>query len=366
MATLQQQIPEKFLVTLTASGNVDADEIGKLRKLFAGSKKIKAEARWRQFEMIKLESAKHVPARPETGAVVASLSYPRMPARHARACIFSYDLSLIVRASGLYGLERRCHRLRDGQASAGSQNQRERPLAATPGPKWVTFQPTLTTAKLARRIWLAILMKHLDVNPKQRQRAKPLIDFDVPLRRQFPISQPSILKRLDAYNKSRSYDFRVKPFGFVQRLIHCQSLPLKPIFPDQNAFRGSISRRASRFDWTGMEPISKEPLRSHDWTITSRATAAIPKRRPPTKMAIRPVLIRSAFLGAYGFDQRSFRGSERRIDRLDQDEGAALEVIEPIHYKRDTIADDIAYLAGFPQRMVAADLGLTERDGATS
>ena len=73
-----------------------------------------------------------------------------------------------------------------------------------------------STAKLARRIWLAILMKHLKVNPKQRRRAKPLIDFDVPLRRKFPISQPSILKRLGAYNKTRSYDYRVKPFGFVQ------------------------------------------------------------------------------------------------------------------------------------------------------
>jgi hypothetical protein len=64
-----------------------------------------------------------------------------------------------------------------------------------------------TTAKLARRIWLSILMQHLKVNPKQRRRAKPLINFDVPLRRKFPISQPSILKRLEPYNKPRSYDF---------------------------------------------------------------------------------------------------------------------------------------------------------------
>ena|GEM_PF-4859003 len=73
-----------------------------------------------------------------------------------------------------------------------------------------------TTGKLARRMWLSILMKHFKVSPRQRRRAKPLIDFDVPLRRKFPISQPSILKRLEPYNKTRSYDFRVKPFGFVQ------------------------------------------------------------------------------------------------------------------------------------------------------
>ena len=47
---------------------------------------------------------------------------------------------------------------------------------------------------------------------------KPQIDFDVPLGRKFLISQPSILKRLEPYNKARSYDFRVKPFGFVQSL----------------------------------------------------------------------------------------------------------------------------------------------------
>lgn len=67
-----------------------------------------------------------------------------------------------------------------------------------------------STGKLARRIWLAILMKHFKVNPEQRRRAKPLIDFDVPLRRKFPISQPSILKRLEPYNMPRSYDFRAQ------------------------------------------------------------------------------------------------------------------------------------------------------------
>lgn len=73
-----------------------------------------------------------------------------------------------------------------------------------------------STPRLARRIWLAILIKHLKVNPKLRRRAKALVDFDVPLRRKFPISQPSILKRLDTYNVGRSYDLLVKPFGFVQ------------------------------------------------------------------------------------------------------------------------------------------------------
>lgn len=75
----------------------------------------------------------------------------------------------------------------------------------------------------------------------QGRRAKPLIDFDVPLRRKFPINQPPILKRLDAYNKPRSYDFRVKPFGFVQtttpdhQIGKTDVLPIAPFEADDLA-----------------------------------------------------------------------------------------------------------------------------------
>lgn len=47
-------------------------------------------------------------------------------------------------------------------------------------------------------------MQHFTANLNQRRRAKPLVDFEVRLRRKFPVSQPAILKRLDAYNKPRS------------------------------------------------------------------------------------------------------------------------------------------------------------------
>jgi hypothetical protein len=39
------------------------------------------------------------------------------------------------------------------------------------------------------------------------------------MRRKFPVSQPAILKRRNAYNKSRTYDFEVKPSGFVQTVV---------------------------------------------------------------------------------------------------------------------------------------------------
>ena len=43
MATLQQQIAEKFLAKLTKSKTVDADKIDQLRTVLADSKKLKAD-----------------------------------------------------------------------------------------------------------------------------------------------------------------------------------------------------------------------------------------------------------------------------------------------------------------------------------
>lgn len=43
MATLQQQIAEKFLVKLTESKAVEAEKIDQLRILLADSKKLKAD-----------------------------------------------------------------------------------------------------------------------------------------------------------------------------------------------------------------------------------------------------------------------------------------------------------------------------------
>ncbi|MFY9631034.1 MAG: hypothetical protein WAJ94_05440 [Candidatus Cybelea sp.] len=55
----------------------------------------------------------------------------------------------------------------------------------------------------------------------------------MPLRRKFPISQPAIYKRLQAYNRLKSYDFKVKPFGFVQsvaiaKVAGADVLPIAP------------------------------------------------------------------------------------------------------------------------------------------
>jgi hypothetical protein len=51
----------------------------------------------------------------------------------------------------------------------------------------------------------------------------------------------------------------------------------------------------------------------------------------------------------------------KEVDRLDEEEGAALEPEQPMEYERDDLAEDIEYLATFPQAATAKDLGLTER-----
>jgi hypothetical protein len=227
-----------------------------------------------------------------------------------------------------------------------------------------------STPKLARRIWLSILMGHFEVNPMQRRRAKPLIDFDVPLRRKFPISQPAILKRLEAYNKARSYDFRVKPFGFVQTIAPNRQtgendvLPIAPFETDV--------RKSMKLQWVDFN--SGDPIRL-DWHCTGMGgTIGVMRledyiddyqRHPEAKAADRegdpagPETI--GLLGRLRVRSKRLARIGKEVDRLDEEEGAALEPEQPVEYERDDLAEDIEYLAGFPQAATASDLGLTER-----
>ncbi len=51
MATLQQQIAEKFLAKLAESRDVEVHKVDRLRKLLAGSKKVKADDFVRIFSL---------------------------------------------------------------------------------------------------------------------------------------------------------------------------------------------------------------------------------------------------------------------------------------------------------------------------
>jgi hypothetical protein len=160
-----------------------------------------------------------------------------------------------------------------------------------------------TTPRLARRIWLSILMDQLDVNPNQRRRAKPLIDFDMPMRRKFPISAPAILSRLDPHNRSRSYDYRIKPYGFVQSITPAvigpnERLPIAPFETDL-----ATSKRLQwvdyhtgdpiRLDWSGSNMAGTVPvMRLAEYM---REYQGILKPKPPIATAIQRGRIQSAF-----------------------------------------------------------------------
>jgi hypothetical protein len=226
-----------------------------------------------------------------------------------------------------------------------------------------------TTPKLARRIWLSILMDHLDVNPSQRRRAKRLIDFDVPMRRKFPISAPAILSRLNPHNRSKSYDHRIKPYGFVQSITPAvigsnEPLPIAPFERDL-----AKSKRLQwvdyhtgdpiRLDWSGSSMADTVPVMRlseyvHDYQRHPEAKAADWNGNPAgadTIGLLRRLPLQSKRLIRIG----------KEVDRLGGDEGAALETGQPVEYECDELADDIGYLAQFSQAATARDLGLTER-----
>ena len=193
-----------------------------------------------------------------------------------------------------------------------------------------------STAKLARRVWLSILMKHLDVNPQQRRRAKPLIDFDVPLRRKFPISQPSIFARMKAYNKGRTYDHQVKPFGFVQTVSAAvkigrrssSRLPrLNSILRSRSGLRGLTFNTGEpmRLDWheshmAGTIPVMRLSTYIESYQDHPEAKAADRfgnPAGPETTGLLYRLKLRSKRLQRIG----------KEVDRLETEEGAALDPV---------------------------------------
>jgi hypothetical protein len=228
-----------------------------------------------------------------------------------------------------------------------------------------------TTNKLARRVWLAILLDELPgINPKQRRRAQPLIAFDVPLRRKFPVSQPSILKRFDSYNRDRNYDSRVKPFGFVQSVTPAfmtgtsDVLPIAPFARELSKSRNVpwIDFRTGgklALDWSGEHHAGTIPVLRMDEYI--REYRCHPEGKAgdsdgnragsDAKGVLRRLALRSVHLARIG----------KEVDRLDEEEGAALEPEQPFQYERDDLTGDVAYLAQFPQEATAREIGMSER-----
>jgi hypothetical protein len=228
-----------------------------------------------------------------------------------------------------------------------------------------------TTKKLAQRVWLAILLGELPgINANQRRRAQPLIAFDVPLRRKFPVGQPSILKRFDSYNRGRSYDFRVKPFGFVQSVTPAfltGSNDVLPIAPFERELAKSrnvpwVDFRTNRkvaLDWSGEHHAGTIPvMRMGDYI---REYQCHPEGKAGDLDGNRAGSDAKGVLGRLAVRAVHLARIGKEVDRLDEDGGASLKPDQPIEYGGDDLADHIAYLGSFPQETTARDLGLSRR-----
>jgi hypothetical protein len=226
-----------------------------------------------------------------------------------------------------------------------------------------------TTPKLARRIWLSILLNHLAINPNQRRRAKPLVDFDVPMRRRFPISAPAILNRLNPHNRTKTYDYRIKPYGFVQSVAPAvvgsnEPLPIAPFETDLAKSKrlqwvDYHSGDPIRLDWSGSSmartvPVMRLSEYVHEYQRHPEAKAADSSGNPAGPDSI-------GLLHRLPLQSKRLIRIGKEVDRLGGDEGATLEPDQPVEFDHDELAEAIAYLAQLPQKAIAAEIGMSER-----
>ena len=106
----------------------------------------------------------------------------------------------------------------------------------------------------------------------RKRRMAKLIAFEVPMRRKLPIAQPSVLdtKGFRAYNRAKSYDFRIKPFSFLQAVTPALATDRKAVRPVAPFERDEIKSRklpwtdlarGNLFTWIGMAMAVSERCR---------------------------------------------------------------------------------------------------------
>jgi hypothetical protein len=219
-------------------------------------------------------------------------------------------------------------------------------------------------------VWLRILIDNLDVSEEQRNECKELIDFDVPLRRKFPVSQPAIYKRLKAFNDGRDYDASVKPFGFVQTVVPKTQHGSKdrlPIAPYEKDARASM-----KLQWIDLRTGKRIDL---DWFTTGHAdTISVTQLgeyiktyqdHPEAKAADRhgnPANAQTiGLLSRLAIKSEPVSHIGKEVDRLDADRGSSLTSVLPVEYERDDLGECISLLARYPQKQIVSAIGISER-----
>ena len=232
-----------------------------------------------------------------------------------------------------------------------------------------------TVGKLARRIWLRILVREFGIRYRGELKARVahLTNFDSPMRRRLPITQPHVYDTpgFKRFNRAKSYDFRIKPFGFLQTITPAKEIgkAVQPIAPSERDITKSRrlpwtdfrTGKPIKLDWDGNAYAGTVPVMRLDQFVElheehPEAKAAAPNGLPASEDD-RGVLGRLCL----------FAGAPRRIgkevDRLDEDDEYSLGSLDPAEYTAEghTLEWALQVLEPEPATEVAPLLGIHEK-----
>jgi hypothetical protein len=101
-------------------------------------------------------------------------------------------------------------------------------------------------------MWRGILARelHLDLSSPIKQRFQRLTNFGVSMRRALPIAKPYVYnaRGFKRINRGKRYDFRIKPFGFLQAVseaVRTRKKAVQPIAPFERGLNES-----TKLPWT--------------------------------------------------------------------------------------------------------------------
>jgi hypothetical protein len=228
--------------------------------------------------------------------------------------------------------------------------------------------------KLARRIWTAILVRELHIKHRgtRAKRMRILLDFDVPFRRRFPITQPRIYETpgFKQFNRAKGYDFRIKPYGFLQTITPVAEIgdSVQPIAPFERDLRKSRrliwtdfrTGKAVKLDWDGNAHAGTIPVMRLNEFIAQYADHPESKAAGPDGL---PATAETrGVLGRLHLTDGEPARIGKEVDRLDADEGDALVWDQPVEYQgRGELDWAIYLLAREPRATLAAELGVSVR-----
>jgi hypothetical protein len=221
-----------------------------------------------------------------------------------------------------------------------------------------------------------ILLRELRIRYEglTKQRLDRLTDLRLPMRRALPIAKPHVYsaRGFKILNRSVSYDFKIKPFGFLQAVTPALEFRKKAAQPIAPFERGLLE--SENLPWTDYR--TGEPL-SLDWKGDAYA-GTIPvirldefalgyARHPESKAAASDGIPADeetrGVLGRLHLTGGAPRRIGKEVDRLDEDEEFTLERPDPAEYTSSglTLERALKILEHEPASTIAASVGMSER-----